>query len=85
MLFWENIAFDSQESNETSHNQLLLVFTLELEQLNDKILFHCEKHNHIRFLIGSSLYGKNICLKTNYNDNFNQFNRLNSFEYYFYN
>lgn len=82
MFFWENISFDYKESNEICNDQLLLIFTLELEQFNGKKLFHCEKYNHIRFLIGPSLYGKDIRLKTNYSDNFNQFNRLNSIDYY---
>ncbi|KAH9417750.1 hypothetical protein DERP_011461 [Dermatophagoides pteronyssinus] len=64
-----------QKTLEIPNNQLLLIYQLELNGFNETRLFRCEKFNRLRFQIGPSLYGRRISLKTNYTDDYTQFNR----------
>ncbi|XP_027196486.2 glycogen debranching enzyme [Dermatophagoides pteronyssinus] len=64
-----------QRTLEIPNNQLLLIYQLELNGFNETRLFRCEKFNRLRFQIGPSLYGRHISLKTNYTDDYTQFNR----------
>lgn len=56
-------------------NQLVLVYTLQLNGLNESKLFRCEKYNRIRFTLGPSLYGRQVSLFTNYIDDYKNFER----------
>ncbi|OTF77497.1 glycogen debranching enzyme-like protein [Euroglyphus maynei] len=71
---FETIRSESRES-EIANHQLLFVYSLELNGWNETKLFRCDKFNQIRFQISPSLYGRRVCLKTNYTDDYAQFNR----------
>ncbi|KAH9506703.1 hypothetical protein DERF_011421 [Dermatophagoides farinae] len=73
-MSFESICSESCRS-EIDNNRLLLIYSLELNGFNETKLFRCEKYNRIRFMIGPSLYGRQINLKTNYTDDYTQFNR----------
>ena len=74
-MSFESICSESCRS-EIDNNRLLLIYSLELNGFNETKLFRCEKYNRIRFMVGSSLYGRQINLKTNYTDDYTKFNRL---------
>lgn len=56
-------------------DQLVLVYSLELNAFNKSKLFRCDKYNRIRFHLAPSLYGRPVALFTNYCNDYTQFNR----------
>jgi glycogen debranching enzyme len=61
-----------------SNSKLILVYSLEMNANNESLLFRCDKYNTIEFILGSTLFGRQIILYTNYS------NDLNKFSYYRY-
>lgn len=57
------------------NDQLVLVYSLELNAFNKSKLFRCEKYNRVRFHLAPSLFGRNVALFTNYCEDFTQFDR----------
>lgn len=58
-----------------SDSKLILVLNLELNELNESLLFRCHKYNKICFTTGSSLFGRQIVLMTNYSNDSKRFDR----------
>lgn len=58
-----------------ANDQLVLVYSLELNAFNKSKLFRCAKYNRVRFHLAPSLYGRSVNLLTNYSDDYTQFQR----------
>lgn len=58
-----------------ANDQLVLVYSLELNAFNKSKLFRCAKYNRVRFHLAPSLYGRSVTLLTNYSDDYTQFQR----------
>lgn len=55
---------------------IIWIFPLGLNQFNENKLFRCDKNDLVRFTIDPSLYGRKVCLLTNYSDDPIHFDRL---------
>lgn len=67
---------DSELQPVIENEQLILIYSLELNAFNKTKLFRCNKFNRIRFVPAPSLYGRDISLLTNYTDDYEQFDRF---------
>ncbi|KPM06297.1 glycogen debranching enzyme-like protein [Sarcoptes scabiei] len=54
---------------------IIWIFPLGLNQFNENKLFRCDKNDLVRFTIDPSLYGRKVCLLTNYSDDPIHFDR----------
>ncbi len=58
-----------------SNSKLILVYSLEMNANNESLLFRCDKYNRIEFILGSTLFGRQIILFTNYSNDWKEFSR----------
>ena len=75
MQLSSTLADDQVAIPTIENDQLVLVYSLELNAFSEAKLFRCVKFNRIRFVPSPSLFGTKLILYSNYNEDFAKFER----------